>query len=66
MMIHDGIEINAVVIDRIATLVAYECSDDEIVGRIESTPTTPTRWVTFMARAIRDGRYTTTATTRTT
>jgi hypothetical protein len=56
-----GPEINREVIERIATMVAYELSTQEIVRQIMSTPTCPSRWVAFMANAIRDGRYTITA-----
>ena len=51
-----GSEINGAVIARIRTAVAYECSTDEIVDMIGATSTCPTRWVAFMAEAIRSGR----------
>lgn len=53
-----GPEINREVIERIATCVAYELSTEEIVRRIVPSPTCPSRWIAFMANAIRDGRYT--------
>lgn len=52
-----GPEINREVIERIATMVAYELSTQEIVRQIMPTPTCPSRWIAFMANAIRDGRY---------
>jgi len=50
-------EINADTIARIATLVHYGCDDSDITSRIPPTPSTPARWVTFMARTIRAGTY---------
>jgi hypothetical protein len=50
-------EINAEVIARIATCVAYEIPTEEIVRRITPTETCPSRWVAFMANSIRAGRY---------
>lgn len=52
-----GPEINTAVSRRIATLVAYDMSDDDIVEAIPVTVATPSRWVRFMARMIREGRY---------
>ena len=53
-----GPEINREVIERIATMVAYELPTREIVRQIMATPTCPSRWIAFIANAIRDGRYT--------
>lgn len=61
MDIKSGEEANGRVIARIATMVAYDMTDEEIVSTVEVTVHTPTRWVAFMAKAIRTGRYTPTA-----
>lgn len=45
------------IIRRIATLVAYDVDDDDIVARVAGDKASA-RWVRFMARCIRNGSYT--------
>lgn len=53
----NGPEMNGAVIDRIANLVHYGMTVEEIVATIPETPATPARWVRFMANGIANGTY---------